>query len=312
MNHRAQTDTVQIRWTITWDTDPALVPVEPMGFDASFLRQGLVYDVAGGKPVGGEDVRTMTLPAPFAGRIVAGLGHVHGGAKELRLSEPQCAGRVVYRSQPTWGGPAHPFYKVRPVLHEPGPIDMSQIRSRAGIPVAAGQKLAMSSIYDATRPHTRVMGLMLIYLARDPAVGDGCAPLPADLESVRTGERGRALPPVFRVPLTGLDRLGRAVTISRPPGRTVVAGRRAQVGVRDLAYGTRNLSIAQGGTVTWSFGGELRHDVTLASGPRGFSSDQLKGGKRFARRFNVPGRYRIFCSLHPVQMTQVVTVRRGR
>ena len=52
MNHRLQADSVYIRYRITWDTDPALQPVVPVGFDASHLRQGLVYDVPGGGPPG--------------------------------------------------------------------------------------------------------------------------------------------------------------------------------------------------------------------------------------------------------------------
>jgi len=312
MNHRLQTDTVQIRWTLTWDTDPGLQPVVPMVFDASHGRQGLVYDVAGGGAAGATDVRTDTRPSPVSGRIVAGLGHVHGGAVGLTLSQPTCGDRVVYRARPTWGTAANPFYHVRPILHEPGPINMSEIRTAQGIPVIAGQPLTLTSVYDATRPHTRVMGLMVAYIAPDPTILDGCGAMPTDVQSIRTTTPGRAVAPVFTVPLTGLDASGHAVTIARPPGATFVAASAATVDVGDVFYARRNISIPQGGSVTWRFGGELAHDVTLASGPRGFSSDQLKGGGTWSRRFNVPGRYRIFCSLHPVQMTAVITVRPRR
>ena len=312
MNHRLQTDTVQIRWTLTWDTDRALQPVVPTVFDASHGRQGLVYDVAGGGPAGATDVRTDTRPAPVSGRIVAGLGHVHGGAVGLTLSQPTCGDRVVYRAQPTWGTASNPFYHVRPILHEPGPINMSEIRTAQGIPVIAGQPLKLSSVYDATRPHTRVMGLMVAYIAPDPTVLDGCGAMPTHVQTIRTRTPGRTVAPVFTVPLTGLDAGGRAVTIDRPAGATYVARQAASVDVGDVFYARRNISIPRGGSVTWTFGGDLAHDVTLASGPRGFSSDQLKGGATWSRRFNVPGRYRIFCSLHPVQMTAVITVRPRR
>ena len=312
MNHRAEADSVRIRWRVWWDTDPSLTPVEPVGFDASHLRQGLVYDVAGGGLPGATDVRTFERPSPVTGRIVAGLGHVHGGAQRLELTQPTCGDRVVYRSQPTWGLASHPFYNVRPILHEPGPINMSQLVSATGIPVVEGQPLRLRSVYDATRPHTRVMGLMVVYIALDDRVTDGCGPLPADVQNIGTSTPGRLMPPVFTVPLTGLDAAGKAVTIDRPPGRVAVSTGNASVAVGDAFYGTRNLSIPQGGSVTWKFGGDLRHDVTLASGPRGFSSNQYTAGKSFTRRFGVPGRYRIFCSLHPVQMTQVVTVRPRR
>jgi len=43
----------------------------------------------------------------------------------------------------------------------------------------------------------------------------------------------------------------------------------------------------------------LLHDVTVASGPRGFSD---RG--RFTQALDTPGTYELFCSLHPVSMTQ--------
>ena len=309
MNHRAQVDSVKIRWTLTWDDDPTLKPVTPMAFDASHGRQGLVYDVAGGGGAGSRDVRTHVRQAPFTGRIVAGLGHVHGGAYELTLSQPACDDRELYRSRPTWGMASHPFYNVKPILHEPGPINMSRIESATGIPVQAGEDLKLSSVYDNARLHTRAMGLMLIYLARDEQAPGGCAPLPGDIRNVGTRTAGRSRPPVYRVPLTGLGASGRARTIARPPGSVLRGGLAASLGIGDDFYTRRNISIRRGGSVTWNFTGDLQHDVTVADGPRGFSSDWQKKGTSFTRRFDVPGRYKLFCSLHPVQMTQVVTVR---
>jgi plastocyanin len=309
MNHRLQADQVLIRWTITYDTDPAIKPVTPVGFDASHLRQGLVYDVPGGQPKGSTHIATMTRPSPVTGRIVAGLGHVHGGAKGLELSQPSCGDRVVYRSRPTWGMPSHPFYNVKPVLHEPGPIDMSRFTSATGIPVTAGQPLKLTSRYDGHRPHTRVMGLMVAYVAPDESVTDGCGPLPTDVRVIKTRTKGRALPPAYRVPLTGLDRRGRAVTIQRPPGRTSVFDGDAVIDVTSYAFSNRNVVVPRGSTVTWRFNGDERHDVTLADGPLGFSSNALDGGREFSQRLDRPGTYKLFCSLHPVQMTQVVEVR---
>ncbi len=115
MNHRAQTDSVKIRWRLTWDTNPALKPVTPVVFDASNGAQGLTYDVAGGGRAGSYDVRTQTRAAPLSGRIVAGLGHVHGGAVRLTLTQPGCGNRVLYNSRPKWGAADHPFYTVQPI-----------------------------------------------------------------------------------------------------------------------------------------------------------------------------------------------------
>jgi plastocyanin len=309
MNHRLEADSVLIRYRITWDDDPSLTPVIPVGFDASHLRQGLVYDVPGGGGPGALDLRTMERPAPVSGRIVAGLGHVHGGAKDLVLSEPGCGDRVIYRSRPTWGLASHPFYNVRPVLHEPGPINMSRFTSEQGIPVVQGQTLRLTSRYDAARPHTRVMGLMVAYLAPDDTVTEPCGPLPTDVKVLRTKTKGRPEPVPFTVPLTGLDKRGRAVTIAKPPGPFRVFDGDADVLVEDFAYSRRNLVVPQGATVTWTFGGPVRHDVTLANGPLGFSSDNLSGGRTFSQTLTRKGTYKLFCSLHPVQMTQVIKVR---
>jgi plastocyanin len=309
MNHRLRADSVLIRYRITWDDAGDLKPVVPVGFDASHLRQGLVYDVPGGGPPGSTDVRTMDRPSPVTGRIIAGLGHVHGGAKGLELSQPDCGNRVVYASRPTWGLASHPFYHVRPVLHEPGPINMSRFTSEQGIPVVAGQTLRLTSRYDAVRPHTRVMGLMVVYVAPDPSVIDGCGPLPTDVRVLRTSTPGRAQPVPFTVPLTGLDDNGRAVTIAKPPGPFTVFTGDASVDVGDVSYSRPNLIVPSGSTVTWNFLGAIPHDVTLANGPFGFSSDHLTGGASFSQTLTRRGTYRLFCSLHPVEMTEVIKVR---
>jgi plastocyanin len=49
--------------------------------------------------------------------------------------------------------------------------------------------------------------------------------------------------------------------------------------------------------------------VTLANGPRGFASPNYGSRAKFSYRFKVRGRYQIFCALHPVAMTETVTVK---
>jgi plastocyanin len=48
--------------------------------------------------------------------------------------------------------------------------------------------------------------------------------------------------------------------------------------------------------------------VTVANGPRGFGSPNRRKG-RFSYRFKKRGKYQIFCALHPVAMTETVTVK---
>jgi plastocyanin len=80
------------------------------------------------------------------------------------------------------------------------------------------------------------------------------------------------------------------------------------VNVRDLEFSKPNVTIRRGAKVSWNFKGPSLHDVTLASGPRGFSSHHLDRG-RYARRMTTRGTYKLFCSLHPVSMTQRIVVR---
>jgi plastocyanin len=128
-------------------------------------------------------------------------------------------------------------------------------------------------------------------------------PLPAPLGPTRPH-----VAPRFTMPLTGLDGAGNAVRIQRPPGAMKVVNGSARVRVGDFSFSQPNLSVPRGSTVSWRFRDPELHSVTLASGPRGFSSPNLNGGRSFKAKLTVPGRYRLFCALHPVAMTEVVDV----
>jgi plastocyanin len=76
----------------------------------------------------------------------------------------------------------------------------------------------------------------------------------------------------------------------------------------DFQYGAQRVTLRRGSIFRWTFAGPSRHDVTLANGPVGFASPSRAHGT-FSHRFNQKGTYRLFCSLHPTEMTQIVTVR---
>jgi Stress up-regulated Nod 19 len=312
MNHRAQTDSAYIGYRVTVDTRPSVTPVEPYWLDVENCKVDPVYDVAGGKRRGARHVKRAVWNVVKGGRIVAAGGHVHGGGQALSLVRPACEGEgALYTSRPTWGGRRHPFYRVRPVLHEPGPIHMSGFNSASGIPVAAGERVVLQSRYDASLPHTRVMGIMIAYVAPDSSVTSSCAPAPGDLAEL-PAPSGRRTAPAFTVPIVG-RRGGRAVNIDAPPGRRVALGRRGSIRVGDLFFRRPNVSVRAGATLTWRFQGDSLHNVTLANGPRGFSSPNLSQERTYSRRLSVPGTYRLFCGLHPVDMTATVKVtRRGK
>ena len=232
MNHRAKTDTAYIEYHVTYDTEPKTA-VKPYWLDVKNCLSDPVFDAPGGGKPGSTYRRSTTWTVPESGRIVAGGGHVHGGAKNLVLQREAC-GREghVYTSRPLWGNPDHPFYNVRPILHEPGPVNMSGFLSPEGFHVSRGEKLRLDANYDGELPHTRVMGIMLVYLVPDDSVSGGCKPPPADLAEYASSAPGRTSPPRFKVPLTGIGPDGVARTIRKPPGkrRRVASGTTIEVG----------------------------------------------------------------------------------
>jgi hypothetical protein len=306
MNHRSVTDSAYIEYNVTVDTRQDLTPVEPYWLDVGQCGTDPIYNVPGGRSRGSVDTRRKVLVMPKAGRLVAAGGHVHGGGEALALRRPDCRNDEIYTSRPIWGGKNHPFYKVRPVLHEPGPIHMTSFHSASGAPLAAGEKVVLESRYDASRPHTRVMGIMVVFVAPDASVTTRCGPVPDDFDELKK-PKGRTKPPPFTVPIVG-RRGGKAVNIDAPPGRRVELGGGGTVDVGDLFFRRPNVAVRAGGTLTWRFQGPTVHNVTLANGPRGFASPNLSGGRTFSKKLRIPGTYRLFCAIHPVDMTATVRV----
>jgi hypothetical protein len=310
MNHRRTTDHAFIEWKVTTDTDPSIKPVHPYWLDVVNCNADPIYSVPGGRRPGSTFSRSYEYTMPESGRIVAAGGHVHGGAKNLRISQPGCGNRTIMQMDPAWGMPDHPFYHVRPILHEPGPIAVSGYLSSTGFPVARGEKLKLTANYDDELPHTRVMGISMIYVAPSDGPVDNCGPLPGDAQKIVTPLPHRTSPPRFKVPIVGIGPDGVARDISHPSGRTVRLRSGGRIGVGSFFFTRPNVLVRRGARLNWLFrprDGQI-HNVTLASGPRGFASPNRSRG-RFSYRFRARGKYRIFCALHPVAMTEVVTVK---
>jgi len=315
MNHRNRTDKVFVEYRVRVETGRELVPIDPWWLDVVNCKLDPIYDVPGGGNRGSTHARHADFVAPAAGRLVFGGAHVHGGGKALTLRSQSCGGRVLYDSRPLWGLPAHPFYKVRPVLHEPGPISMSHLSSAQGIPVAKGERLRLTASYDGELPHVRAMGIMILAFAPDPAVTTACAALPGDVRSYQTTTlRGRNATPRTTIPLNYLPpgQLGsgrRARAVDGPPGAPLVRSRGGEIDVGDLFFSPARLEVKRGATLRWRFTGDTLHNVTLAQGPRGFSSFDLDRERTFEQKLDKRGTYRLFCGLHPTTMLQTVRVR---
>jgi len=297
MNHHPHADKAYIQYKLTYETAP-LRPAYMVWLDARNCLSDPVFDVPGGGLPGSTYSQTATWAATQPGRLVAGGGHLHGGGKSITLSEPGCGNRVLFVSRPLYGLPDNAFYHVTPALHEPGPINMSGFVSATGIPVAKGERLQIKADYDDRLPHVRVMGIFGVYFAPDPTVTSPCGALPGDMENRASTAPGRADPPRFAV------RLAR-----RPHGRWRALRSGATVRVDDAGYARERIRLKQGAKLRWRFSGSVLHNVTLATGPRGFSSPNLDQDRTFTHRFTVPGTYKLFCTLHPRSMVQVVRVR---
>jgi plastocyanin len=325
MNHKPDANSdAYIRYTMTYDDDPSLVSVTPWWLDVNNCNADPIYNVRGSGDAGEESVRARDFPLsepPFddtGGRVVAAGGHVHGGAYRLELSQPACDDRTLFTSEPTWGEENHPFYTVRPILHEPGPIHMSAFKSETGFAVESGESLRLSSVYDDSQPHTRVMGILIAYVAPDPTVTDSCAePLPDDVVESSEPPPGRADPVPFTIPLVAEDpdAPGGYVEFNRPPGETKKLSSGAKIEVDAASFEHPNVRINKGDRLTWKFTNSLSnlHNVTLANGPRAIGSPNLSSyaGKprTYERRFGEPGKYRLFCALHPTLMHERVVVK---
>jgi len=81
------------------------------------------------------------------------------------------------------------------------------------------------------------------------------------------------------------------------------------VTVKDSVFQAGNITVKPGSKVTWKFDDPYLHNVTLASGPEGFSSDRLANGATYSKTLTKPGTYRFFCELHPVGMIQRIVVK---
>jgi plastocyanin len=290
--------TVYIEYKVTYESEQQLAPAYMVWLDVKNCLQDPVFDVPGGGGQGSTYSRSVTWTAPTAGRIVAGGGHLHGGGKSAVLSQPDCADRELFSSRPLYGMPKDPVYLARPVMHEPGPINMSGFLSSQGLPVAKGQKLKLTANYENRYPHTRVMGIFGVYFVPDPSVGSGCTPLPP-IEVDATSVPGRSYPPRFKVPLA-----------RKPAGRVRKLRSGATIHVRDFRFDKERIRVRRGSLLRWKFDGFNLHDVTVANGPRGFSSPNMDGGRVFRQKLAVPGTYRLYCTLHSTEMVQEIKVTR--
>jgi plastocyanin len=306
MSHSTRAMNVYINYKVTVVTGRAMKAVKPTWVRASGCS--ITYPVWGDGGAGSTNDRTYRWKIPYDGRIVAAGGHLHGGSKDMWMTQARCKDRRILDTSPHYGTPDSLYYRARPILHEPGPVDTRYFLSGDGIPVHKGETIDLHSIYDNSTPHSRVMSIMHVYIAPGPVPKTRCAALPKDARELTHTKRFRADPPQIRIPLNTVDDSGRTHEVLDAPWPVQAVASGSVVRLKDFAFTPIHVQIKAGERLVWSFDDKAAHNLTFASGPRLIRGPTYANGRRYTTEFTAPGRYELFCYLHPMTMHEVVDV----
>ena len=85
-------------------------------------------------------------------------------------------------------------------------------------------------------------------------------------------------------------------------------GKAVKVDMKDTTFVPMEVSVAKGGTITWTNSDSFAHTVTKEAGPGAdFDSGNLDGGGTFKQKFAAVGTIDYLCDIHPGQ-TGTITV----
>ena len=297
MNHykRPKSFYVRVRvWYVTGESRKSLMPT--VVGKCSHLLNGMSYDVPGGGGPRSNFVDKSRWTSRMNARIISASSHNHGGAKYQSLTSVTCH-RRIFKAPAYYGLPSHIYNRIRPILHEPGPIGTGAYASVKGIPLAEGEVLRRRAVHDNSNLHVAAMGFWVLNLVRDDSVRP-CGRLPNDVREINKPKR------YDRTPNYGLV----VPQLARPTG-TFQSFTGSPLSVGDLFFRPGKVNASVGQRITWRFTGGLRHSVTVANGPRGFSSvywGQRRGSYSFTPK--VRGVYRMTCLVHPTTMGETLVV----
>ena len=297
MNHYKRPKSFYVR-TKVWYTTEKRTSVSPVVIgDCAQLANGMSYDVPGGGRRGSNLVDSSEWTAPFSGRLLVAASHQHGGGKYQTL-ESQTCGRRLFKAPVYYGPPDHIYNTIRPILHEPGPIGTGAYATNKGIPITKGEVLRRVAVHDNHNLHVAAMGFWATWFVRNDSVRR-CGPLPDDVVEINRPRRFDHTPNFdLQVP-----------QLARPSGAfTPFQG--GALEVADNFFRPQKITAHVGETVTWRFAGNRPHSVTVANGPRGFSS--IYWGRTSGTYSVTPkakGTYRLVCLVHPTTMAQTLQVK---
>ena len=297
MNHYKRPKSFYIRSRVHYTTEKRTSIAPLVIGNCAQLLKAMAYDVPGGGKKGSNFVDSSDWTAPFSGRLLMASNHQHGGGKYHTLQSLSCR-RRLFKAPVYHGAPDHVYNTIRPILHEPGPIGTGAYGTLKGIPIVKGEVLRRAAVHDNHNLHVDAMGFWATYFVEDDSV-KRCGPMPKDIVELNRPKRFDRTPNYDLV----------VPQLATPRG--VFAsfdGNPLEIG--DDFFRPGKVTARVGETLSWRFGGSRPHSVTVANGPRGFSSGY--GGRTrgtYSITPKVKGTYRLVCQVHPTTMAQTLQVK---
>jgi plastocyanin len=297
MNHYKRPKSFYVRTKVWYTTEPRKSIIPIVIGNCAQLANGMSYDVPGGGRTGSNYVNSSDWVAPFSGRMLVASSHQHGGGKYQTLESRTCK-RTIFKAPVYHGLPKHPYNAIRPILHEPGPIGTGAYATAKGIPFSQGEVLRRTSVHDNHNLHVAAMGFWATWFVEDDSV-KRCGKLPNDIVEINKPRRYDKTPNYDLV----------VPQLAKPRGVfSDFDGTALEIG--DDFFRPGKITAKVGETVTWNFTGSRPHSVTVANGPRGFSSvywGTTRGSYSVTPK--VRGTYKLVCLVHPTTMAETLVVK---
>jgi len=83
-----------------------------------------------------------------------------------------------------------------------------------------------------------------------------------------------------------------------------IDGPLAQTDIDNFTFTPQEITITRGATVTWVNDDDIPH--AIAASDKAFRSKAMDTEEKFSFKFNEPGTYEYFCSLHPHMQGKVI------
>ena len=155
MSHSIRPKDAYIRYRVKVVTGKRLTAVRPFWLRANGCGKQVSYPC----PAAARRARPAARSSPGACRSTAGSSPSAATSTAARRTcgsrSPAASNRRLLDTAPRYGMPNHLYYRARPILHEPGPIDTRYFLSRTGIPVQRGRAIASPA---RTRARARTRG----------------------------------------------------------------------------------------------------------------------------------------------------------